>query len=127
MTTKSTFDVKTVLLILGFLGVTSIGTVFTAGRKVLGWLTMPAIESANAALSIKVDSLQAIRFETFRAYVKAENIDTRASIDDLRETMAEVPAVQEAAKRRKARQKALHDLELRREVANSTNSNGDRN
>jgi hypothetical protein len=127
MAPKSKFDVKNVLLILGFFGVTSIGTVFTTGRKFLGWLTMPAIEAAQAAFLVKMDSLQIVRFEALKTYVKTENLETRESIEDLRETMAEVPAIQDAAKRRKARLKALHALELRKEIANSTNSKGDVN
>ena len=124
MAPKSKYDVKTVLLLLGFFGVTSVGTVVT---PVFGWMARPAIESAHAVWLAKVDSIEAIRLANLKEWIKAENEEIRENISDLRETVAEVPAVQEAGKRRKARLKALRDLEIRREAANTLNQKGDLN
>ena len=117
-------DVKSVLLILGFFGVTSIGTLLT---PVFGWIIRPVIESAHTVWLVKVDSLEAVKLANLKDWIKTENMSLRSDIEDLRETMAEVPAIHEGIKRRKARLKLIRDLGLNRESASTLKVEGDVN
>lgn len=119
---KLYWSAKKVLAILAACGITTLGGFLTGAQKVTGWLAGPAIDSAQVQGLEKMDSIQKFRMDELKSWIRSENQDTRASIEDLKLTMSEVPAVIEGARRRKARQRARDELEIRRSIADDRSS-----
>ncbi len=119
MTKPTKWDLKTIIFLCAFFGVTSVGTLISQAQRLTGWLAGPAITSAQDKGLAKWDSLQAPRMDTLKTLIKEQGRDQQAAYDDLKATLAEVPAIQEAAKRRKARQKSLEALQMRRTIADN--------
>lgn len=117
MTAPNKWDLKTILIVFGLFGVTTFGGLLSRAQQIMGWLAGPTIESTQARGLAKVDSSQARSIEAIKDVIRRENQETRAMIDDLKITLADVPGVQEAQKRRRAREKILRDMQFRRSVA----------
>lgn len=92
-------------LLIPFFGLTTIGGVVSAGQKLAGWAAAPAIEKAQAEGLRKMDSAQAVRMDTLKAWLDANKKETMSRIGNLESILSDVPAVREAAKRRRERQR----------------------
>ena len=108
MTDPRKWDAKTIIFVLGFLGVSSIGGLLSQAQRVTGWLAWPAIESAQGKA---LDSLRAWHREDSRAIaamaVKVDSIAARQAI--VVATISEMPGAAAAARRRRAKEKARRE------------------
>lgn len=84
------------------------------GQAFLGWLARPEIEAAQARGLAHLDSLQQLRdrahMDSLKAWINLAVAPVVATQEEIKSTLADVPAVRDAAKRRRARKKERDEL-----------------
>jgi hypothetical protein len=122
MTRPTKWDLKTWLTIAAFFGVGSFGTFLSQAQRIAGWLAGPTIESHQSRALAHQDSVQAIKWDSLRAW-RMEDREAIQSIgqkvDNVAATVAELPGAVDAARRRKARDQAQREITNRALVERS--------
>lgn len=113
MTSPSKWDAKTLIFVFAFFGVTSFGTLLSQAQRITGWLAGPAIDSAQGRALGHQDSANAIRWDSLKAWRMEDRESIRkigAKVDTMASTLAEVPGISAAARRRRAREQAQREI-----------------
>ncbi len=125
MTKPHFWDLKTWLMLGGFLGFTSLGSLITFGRSVVGWFAFPTIDAAQARALGHQDSVNAVRFDSLQAWHQQDHSAIGAlggKVDTLAATVAEMPGASAAARRRRERESAGRALIGSRDLVDDRSS-----
>lgn len=115
MTKPSQWDLKTILIVLAFFGVTGIGSLAAFAQKLTGIMAGPAIQSAQEEGLAKAGAADSARMEALKAWMSA-NVVTRLNVLEI--TLSDMPGAKEAAKRRKAVEKNREEMFTRQTFVN---------
>lgn len=107
MTKPSQWDLKTILIVFAFFGITGIGSVAAFAQKLTGILAGPAIKAAQEEGLMRANVAEAERTEALKAWIEA-NVVTRINV--LEVTISNMPGAKEAARRRALNEKNRKEI-----------------
>lgn len=124
MTSPQKWDAKTILVILGFFGIGSFGTLLSQAQRVTGWMAGPTIQAAQAPALARIETVAG---QVGHLVDEAE--ETQKSIKEIKEMLNGIPSVRASEKLRRAReaQAAKDDIWRRRLPVEPSFVKGDRN